>query len=224
MATLEERVEQLEKIVREQAQFIARLKTALGGADTNVATDRELDSQWGDPQVKLVPKTWTAGGVVKGQKFSTCPADFLDVLAETMDYFAEKNDAKGAKDSKDRPLSYYDRKNARFARGWAKRLRSGWAPPDAPNFGGASANGSANGSANPFAQNGASANPFGGGGIGFGLGASRAALPEMPPTPPSSSPLPASHEDDDISFNFGANEKSTSTQSEEQDEEELPLV
>lgn len=145
------RIAKLEAKVAELEKIIAGLRAVFtGGSTDDAASDRELDAQWGDPEVKLIPRDWTAGGVVKGQKFSRCPADFLELYAESMDYFAQKNDASNAKDAKGRPKSFYDRKNARYARGWARRLRSGWEPPakPAPSFGGPTTFG---GGAAPFA-------------------------------------------------------------------------
>ncbi len=89
-----------------------------------VASDADLDGQWGDPVVKMKdPRDWT-GETMVGKRLSECPADYLELLASRSDYFAEKNDADGTKDDKGRPKSHWDRKAAALARGWAKRNRT----------------------------------------------------------------------------------------------------
>ncbi len=177
MPTLEERVAALEAIVARMGAVFSPEKT--------VATERELDSTYGDPQVSFVPREWNKGGVAKGQKFSACPAEFLDLYAEVMDEFAVNNDAKGARDNKNRPKSYFDKKNARFARGWAKRLRSGWTPPSPVGF--------ANGSLNPFgATNGIMSD-----GRSPDQGDAWEPPSEEPMTPPPVTNGQVAHEDDE---------------------------
>jgi hypothetical protein len=81
----------------------------------------DLDGPHGDPEVKAKdPRDWT-GAPMKGRKFSECPAEYLDMLADRFDYFAEREeDAKKAG---------YDRLDAARARGWAERVRNGDAEP-----------------------------------------------------------------------------------------------
>lgn len=88
-----------------------------------VADDHELDSKYGDEQVRLNPRDWT-GPSFKGLHMSECPADFLDLLADSYDYFARKNDETGAITDKGKPKSEFDRRSERRARGWAKRQRA----------------------------------------------------------------------------------------------------
>ncbi len=215
-----QRLETIEKRCEEQAQRIAELErivraigAVFGGsaaaASSGVATDRELDCQYGDAQVKIIPRDWTAGGVVKGQKMSLCPPDFLDVFAETMDFFAERNDANGEKDAKGRPKSHWDRQNAKLARGWARRIRGGWQPPAQPK-------GFGHQSAEP------GANPFAGAPVDWR--SSRVITPpKAAPPPPPSAP---SAEDDDTSFDFGANvvpNPAAAAVLLDDDEDDLPL-
>lgn len=104
------------------------LKLLRANAPKEVADDATLDGQWGDPVVKARdPKDWM-GETCVGKKFSECPVAYLDMVADRADYFAKKNDEAGNKDDKGRPKSHWDRKNAALARGWARRLRSGWKP------------------------------------------------------------------------------------------------
>jgi hypothetical protein len=52
----------------------------------------------------------------------------LDMLADTYDYFAAKDEASGALTSTGKPKAPYGRQSAKRARGWAARLRAGWKP------------------------------------------------------------------------------------------------
>jgi hypothetical protein len=110
-----------------QLVSIARQQSASSG-NAAVADDHDLDSQWGDETVKLNPRDWM-GESYKGQPMSECPPDFLDQVAKACDYFAQKNEGKIT--DKGKPKSDFDRRTAARARGWAKRLRSGWKPPSA---------------------------------------------------------------------------------------------
>lgn len=94
------------------------------------ASDEELDGKYGDPEVKHNPRAWDGDDCV-GRQMSQCPPDFLDLFAEYKDWSADKDDAEGSTDKKGRPTSYYGRKDARLARGWARRLREGYAEADA---------------------------------------------------------------------------------------------
>lgn len=90
-----------------------------------VAPDRDLDGQWGDPEVKARdPRDWT-GPTMKGKRFSECPPEYLDMVAERLDYFTAQNKGETEEDQK---KIRYQRLDAARARGWAKRLRSGWKP------------------------------------------------------------------------------------------------
>lgn len=89
-----------------------------------VASDRDLDSKYGDETIKVNPRDWT-GPSFKGRRMSECPAEFLDIVADTYAYFAKKNDAAGAVTDKGKPKSEFDRRSESRARGWAKRIRDG---------------------------------------------------------------------------------------------------
>lgn len=106
-------------------QLVKQLRTA---QPPEVASDRELDGEWGNPLVKFNPRDWT-GDSMKGARFSQCPAPFLDMLAETFDYFARDADAKGTLSDKGKAVAPYKRADAARARGWAKRVREGKVVP-----------------------------------------------------------------------------------------------
>ena len=93
----------------------------------DVAPDADLDSQWGDEPVKFKPRDWS-GDFLKGQKMCECSPELLDLLASSFDYFAEKN--AGEMTDSGKPKSFYDKRSARRARGWAARLRAGWKPKE----------------------------------------------------------------------------------------------
>lgn len=95
-----------------------------------IASDRELDGRYGNPQVKFNPRDWS-GPSCKGRRMSECPADFLDVLASTFDWFAEQADQKGELTDKGKKVSEFKRADAARARGWAKRIRDGKHAPAA---------------------------------------------------------------------------------------------
>lgn len=113
----------------------ARPATSQTAATGTVAPDHVLDGQYGDPLVKKKdPKDWT-GGSMKGKKFSECPAEYLEMVADREDYFLETNQASlldaQEKDEQDalKKSIKYNALDASRARGWAARKRAGWQPP-----------------------------------------------------------------------------------------------
>lgn len=128
---LRRRVEVLEKKVAGSAV----------GEDGEVAPakDHDLDSEHGDPHVRKDPRSWKGPSCV-GMKFSECEAEYLLMLARSFEFRAKKLDEENALDNQQRPKSYWPRKDAARARGWARRIVSGWQrpkaeelPPAAPN-------------------------------------------------------------------------------------------
>lgn len=107
-----------------------------------VASDRDLDGQYGNPEIKTKsPRDWT-GDDMKGKRLSECPPEYLDLTASRLDYFAEQNRAE-AEDQQTPPeqvgellkKAKYNRIDASRHRGWAVRLRAGWTPPVEAAFG-----------------------------------------------------------------------------------------
>lgn len=92
-------------------------------ASADVATDADLDGKYGDPEVRFNPRDWT-GESYKNARMSECPAEFLDMLAATFDYFAQKAEETNEQHN-GKPTAPYKRKDAARARGWAKRIREG---------------------------------------------------------------------------------------------------
>lgn len=110
--------------------------TALVGllVSDKVAPERELQGQYGNPDVRKDPKDWTGQSMV-GRRFSECPSEFLDMLAAFSDWKAEKDleklgterDAEKAETLK--KYAKYAKRDARLARGWAIRNMSGAPAP-----------------------------------------------------------------------------------------------
>lgn len=86
-----------------------------------IASDADLDSKYGNPVVRSKsPRDWTLEDQI-GKPFSECPPEYLEMVADRLDYFSEtEEDAKKLK---------YQRLDASRARGWAKRIRGGWTRP-----------------------------------------------------------------------------------------------
>ena|SRR5437773_1083607 len=119
MATQEQALALLTSIDRALKQILAVLQQAV---PKPVADDTELDNPKADEEIKVDPRDWT-GPSYKGARLSDAPAAFLELLAQTYDYFAEKNDRAGAMTDKGVPKSDFDRRTARRARGFAHRNR-----------------------------------------------------------------------------------------------------
>ncbi len=125
--------DRLERIEKKLDQLLAKL--AGGGAgvraaappssagDKEVASDADLDSPRGNPEVRFVPKRWS-GEDMKGRRYSETEPEFLDMLADTLESMAGKDDESGAVDKNGNPKSKWGRLDASRARGWARRMRA----------------------------------------------------------------------------------------------------
>jgi hypothetical protein len=94
-----------------------------------VAPVTDLDGKFGDPEVRFMPRDWS-GDNYKGMKFSACPPDLLDLLANALDWSAQKAEDNNETTTTGKPLAPFKRMDAARARGWAKRKREGWRPTD----------------------------------------------------------------------------------------------
>lgn len=128
MSNIEDR---LDRIERKLDTLLAALKTnsaqrpSVNGAGAPAAAqdiDADIDGPRGDPEVRFMPKRWT-GADCKGMKFSACEPDFLDMLADAYEWFAQRDDESGAVDKNGTPKSRWSRLDAARARAWASRLR-----------------------------------------------------------------------------------------------------
>lgn len=114
--------------------LLAMVRPLVAAAPKPVASDRDLDSTYGNPEVRFMPRDWTGPAYV-GRRFSECPPDMLDMLASTFDYFAGKDEAENKTTAKGKPSAPFKRADAARARGWAARLRGGWQTPPAASTG-----------------------------------------------------------------------------------------
>lgn len=130
MATGEDAIKALWAIENKLSRIIALIEPLVASLPKPVADDSDLDSQYGDEQIKFLPRNWL-GTDYKGRRMSETEPRFLDQLASAFDYFAEQNDAKGVVTDKGVPKSTYDKRAAARARGWSKRLANGWKSPHA---------------------------------------------------------------------------------------------
>jgi len=100
-----------------------------------VADDRDLDSQYGDPEVRFDLKKWPKRSF-KGERFSRCDPEFLDMYAETLDWMAGESQKKidaGSTDKNEINGAKYKPVDATRARGWAARIRrNGYVAPPPP--------------------------------------------------------------------------------------------
>lgn len=124
-ATAEEALRALQSIDTTLKQLLALSQRRVSQAKTGtVASDRDLDGQYGDPVLRFNPRDWS-GDSFKNAHFSQCPPDLLDMVAETMEWFAQQAEAKDERTDKGKPIADYKRQDAARARGWAKRMREG---------------------------------------------------------------------------------------------------
>lgn len=121
MAASERVVALLESIDASLKQLLKQQRAA---EPKSVASDRDLDGKYGDPVLKFMPRDWT-GPSFKGRHFSECPPDLLDLVADSLDYFARQADEKDERANNGKPVADYKRADAARARGWAKRMRDG---------------------------------------------------------------------------------------------------
>jgi hypothetical protein len=118
-------------VVIAQKKAEARVTMAASKPGPAVASDSDLDGQYGDPEIKAKdPREWT-GEPMQCRRFSECPAEYLEMVADRKDYFVSQNPQATDEDKK---KAKYDRLDAARARGWAKRIREGThVPAKAPD-------------------------------------------------------------------------------------------
>ena len=123
--------------LRQVRAELAEIKALIlrGAAPTTsapaIAADSDLDSQWGDEEIRRDPPRWAKDPErqpVAPCRMSSAPADYLDVLADFYDWKAGKDEEAaptldGEERSKKIKYAGYARKSAARARGWAARRR-----------------------------------------------------------------------------------------------------
>jgi hypothetical protein len=120
----------LKALASSLVRSLGRGGSASAGSSRPVADDAELDSRFGDPSIRRDAKRW-AGASYVGARYSQCPTDYLLCLAESLEYFADKDKAKPdpPKHQNGKPWWEYNLKDAARARGWAERNRGKAMPP-----------------------------------------------------------------------------------------------
>lgn len=100
-----------------------------------VASDSDLDGEWGDKEIRKDPKRWK-GDSYAGKRWSEAPPEYLDALAGYLDWMAAKkredakaetNEEEAAKLTK---YADFDEEDAARVRGWARRKRAAQAPAE----------------------------------------------------------------------------------------------
>lgn len=130
MVALEQRVSALEGAkyagTIQAAQAVAAAPALPAKLVETEASDYELDGQWGNPEVRSDPTWWSKAGhpTMVGKKFSECTPEYLRALAKRFEWMGDQDDDKKAVDEKGRPKSYWPRKNASYALGWARRIEA----------------------------------------------------------------------------------------------------
>ena len=125
------------KAIRSSVEAIKRTLASGGGAPASgdggfkggaIADARDMDGDHGDPMIKYDPKEkYWGGDSFIGYRFSETSPEYLEAQAKYLDacaYMASKD-----ADPKKQSAARFKAKDAARARGWAARLRNGWAPP-----------------------------------------------------------------------------------------------
>jgi hypothetical protein len=119
-ATLDEALGPIRKTFVELRDRMNAIEQRLG----MYANDADLDGPRGNPTIRFAPKRFRGPGYI-GKRYSEASPEFLDVLAEALQYSADHpkaNDTDGKK-------AGWNRLDASRARAWARRIRSGVVPP-----------------------------------------------------------------------------------------------
>lgn len=120
------RVAALESLVKRLESGGGQASGGGGNREGRVASDQDLDGQYGDPEIRYDPKEkyWTGASHV-GRRFSECPSDYLLAMATGLEATVWGLE-KGAKE--DPAEAEVKLKKAKFksldaarARGWARR-------------------------------------------------------------------------------------------------------
>lgn len=138
LATVEKNLADALKRISQVEATLGRVSAAFGGASTGgsskpEADDAELDGRFSDRSVRKDPKRW-AGASFKGASYSQCPSEYLLVLADYLEWGADMDARKSEppKHNNGTPYFEYARKDARLARGWARRNHGKKFNPPAP--------------------------------------------------------------------------------------------
>lgn len=119
-------IETVRKIAEKVAVIDWRMRREAAAAELHEAQERDLDSEYGNFVVRRDPPRWK-GDSFEGKRLSECTAPYLDALAEFKLWQLCREQERDTDDARKR-VKYLQRDVAR-CRGWARRLREGWEPP-----------------------------------------------------------------------------------------------
>jgi hypothetical protein len=95
----------------------------LGPPEGTIASDEDLASEHGNPEIRRDPPRWTGESHV-GKTFAEASAEFLDCLAGFLDWKARESDKKDERTKGGAPKSKFIRLDAARARGHAAKKRA----------------------------------------------------------------------------------------------------
>lgn len=124
--TLESLAAEIGKLTSRIAKLEASKKLASNDSDS-VASDRDLDSDHGDPVIRfgLKEKYWPEQPDPNiGYKFSECSPEYLDATAKYLSAVAWACRRANGSQPADEKKAGYKEKDAARARGWAARIRA----------------------------------------------------------------------------------------------------
>jgi hypothetical protein len=127
MLTIEERVEALE---RRLSAMEAKAVVAAKPSGPVTADDTDLDSEWGNFEIRKDPARWKGKSYV-GKRLSETEPQYLECMADFKTWLAGRQDDAGEVDKNGKPKSYWAKKDAARALGWAERLRNRMTPGEA---------------------------------------------------------------------------------------------
>lgn len=143
MEDMRGQLQRLEIEVRQLKMQVAKLVGGPGVAKAPMNLG-DITSEYNDFVVRKDPPNWRKQGLpsFEGRRLSQTTPEFLDALAQFLDWRAGKEEEENAtytskKTGQQEPKSPWTRKDAARARAWAERLREGGAavrlpPPPAP--------------------------------------------------------------------------------------------
>lgn len=122
--TMEEKIDLILRLLQD------RPTVAVASTSVAVADAADLDSGFGDPEIKMsIPAFRWPGEQHKGKRMSqTGDAAYLLALATQLEWSASKDDADGkvwtsTKTGEVKPAGDFNRRDAARARGWAQRIK-----------------------------------------------------------------------------------------------------
>lgn len=121
LQALAARVEALEARLAAQPVATTSAAPAPASATVSVADDYDLDSPYGDPEVRRDPPRWK-GEPMAGKRYSQTSPAFLECIAGFLEWAASQAEAKGEMTTGGKPRAPYLRRDAARARGWRLRL------------------------------------------------------------------------------------------------------